>query len=854
MGIFDPQGIPSSPTTQTNTNTNTGIAAWAQPYVTNYLNKGTELINQGPNAAQQQVYNAAQNLQTPGQFAQGSNYANQAGAGLLGTTGTALGYGAQGAGYGQQATQAGQNYANMATDPSQIQAYMSPYIQQSLAPQLQMLNQQQAIAGQGINAKAVGQGAFGGNRATLAQGLNAQNYDLARQQAIGQGYDTAFKNAQQAQQFGSTLGLQGLQTGIQGAQAGLQGVQGAQQGYQGATQAGSALGNIGSQQSQADVSQLGLQNTIANQQYNLPYQQLNFMQGLMQGLPMTTTSASTQGYQAAPNKLAQTVGALGTLGSYAPGMVGAGTDLYKYLSGLKGGPGIPGITTGTAGIGDQGASSPTMPNGSVNPNYDAYANPNATAADIAAQNATALQNIPSVTYSQEIASGGQITGNGVKRYASGGIASINREVINDPTAYSEDTVNRGAQDNVLGGVTKLLALDTIAKQNQAMQNQQAMQQQAKPPVLAQLQQQAMPQQMPQQMAQAMPPQGIDAAQSNLPQQYAGGGIIAFQAGGEPPKSAFSEDIGNLWNSIKEGYSDLNKNLTRPQWLEGIRGYLTRPNQKTYSPGDAESQPGYMGPGQAPDAVPVPSSNIVIHPNAPRVAGPAAAPAAPESPVYRPAETSGIDALRTKYEDMIKGSEDFGQAQKDAERNAFRKTMLGLMATKNPYALGAAGEAGLAGQESLEKSMETIQGRKDKQIGQLVALGLKGEDLKNEAKKLGISETELKAKLPLYSSEVVKNLATAKYIGSGKGGAGSKIAAGTLYKIQQEYKAYKADPKSAPFFNQLPKNVKDGLTKYPPDSTSYNNALKEFNRIADQERDSEIGVLRALGAGSNPSVE
>jgi hypothetical protein len=198
QGIFGASSLPSGPTSQSIATS--GISPFAQPYVFDYLNRGQQLSNQGPSAQQQQVYNSAQNMQTPGQFAQGSNLVQQGGQGMLGTAGTALGYGAQGAGYGQQATQAGQNYANMATDPSQIQAYMNPYIQQSLAPQLSLLNQQQALAGQNINAKAAGQGAFGGNRATLAQGLNAQNYDLARQQAIGQGYDTAFKQAQQAQQ------------------------------------------------------------------------------------------------------------------------------------------------------------------------------------------------------------------------------------------------------------------------------------------------------------------------------------------------------------------------------------------------------------------------------------------------------------------------------------------------------------------------------------------------------------------------------------------------------------------------------------------------------------------------------
>ena len=295
MGIFDPQGLPSSPTSQTNTSS--GIAAWAQPYISNYLNQAQNLTNQGSTDMQNQVYGAASNMQTPGQFAQGTNLLNQSGAGMLGTTGTALGY-------GQQASGAGQAYQQMATDPSQMAAYMNPYVQQALAPQLQLLNQQQALAGQGIASKAAGQGAFGGNREALAQGLNAQNYGLQQQQAIGQGYNNAFQQAQQAQQFGANLGLQGLQTA-------LQGVNTAQQGYQGATQAGSALGNLGSQQGQYNLGQLDLQNTIANQQYNLPYQRLQFMQGMMSGLPISTQSQT--GYQAGPNALSQVAGVGTTL-------------------------------------------------------------------------------------------------------------------------------------------------------------------------------------------------------------------------------------------------------------------------------------------------------------------------------------------------------------------------------------------------------------------------------------------------------------------------------------------------------------------------------------------------------------
>ena len=306
------KGSSSQPAPSQQSVNNTSIPSYAQPYVEQMLGQTAALtdINQNPyqtydaqriagfTPMQTQAMTNIGNMQIAPQLGQATDMANKAASGAMGTAGTALdygqqgagygaqglgygqqgvglgvaggaqygslgaGYGAQGAGYGQratgygqqaagygqQATQAGQNYANMATDPSSIQAYMNPYIQQSLAPQLAMLNQQQALAGQDINAKAVGAGAFGGNRATLAQGLNAQNYDLARQTAIGQGYNTAFNQAQQAQQFGSNLGLQGMQAGIQGQQAGIQGqqagIQGAQAGMQGA---GVGLQGVGTQ-------------------------------------------------------------------------------------------------------------------------------------------------------------------------------------------------------------------------------------------------------------------------------------------------------------------------------------------------------------------------------------------------------------------------------------------------------------------------------------------------------------------------------------------------------------------------------------------------------------------------------
>ena len=339
--VLGSSGVPSSPTSQLISTSS--ISPWAQPYVSSYLQRAQQLSSSAPTAFQNQVVSSAQNMGMPEQFGMGTNLANQGGQGALSTAPMALNYGQMGADIGQKGIGigamgqqygfgAGQNYANQATNPYAVGAYMNPFIQNALAPQMQLLNQQQALGAQDIAGKATGQGAFGGNRATLAQGLNAQNYALAKQQAAGQGYTDAFKQAQQAQQFGANLGLQGAQfgtqaglqglgTAMQGTGLGLQGVSGAQQGYQGATQAGAALGNIGAQQGQYELAKLALQNQIANQQYQQPFSNLQFMQGMMSGLPVN--QSTQQGYQAPPNYLSQIAG----LGFTGLGMYGMGKDL-----------------------------------------------------------------------------------------------------------------------------------------------------------------------------------------------------------------------------------------------------------------------------------------------------------------------------------------------------------------------------------------------------------------------------------------------------------------------------------------------------------------------------------------------
>lgn len=298
-----------------NTTVNTNIPEYARPYVENMLEAGQRQLFEtsgntitgfrdykpystnpqdyfaGPSSLQQSSYNQAAQMQTPGQF------------------NVATGMGAM-AGLGQLS--AGQQYAQQATDPRAIQQYMSPYVQNVVDVQKEAAIRDYQKAMPSLAAQATRQGAFGGSRTAIerAEAQRALGSRLGEIQATGT--QQAFQNAQQAQQFGANLGLQGL--------AGASGTAG-------------TLGQLGGAQQQADVTRLGLQNQLGQQQQQYqqgiinqaiqdyatqqqyPIMQLGVMSNLLRGLPMQ--SSNTQVYQAQPSGAQQALGlGLGALGAY----------------------------------------------------------------------------------------------------------------------------------------------------------------------------------------------------------------------------------------------------------------------------------------------------------------------------------------------------------------------------------------------------------------------------------------------------------------------------------------------------------------------------------------------------------
>ena len=253
----DGGGSPPATTAQTQT---TELPAWARGYAKDVLSKGAALtdVNQNP-------------YQTFG--------------------------GNRIAGFDPLQQQSFQNAQDMGYNPvgqqftaENAQQYMNPYLDASLAPQLRAAANAGMQAQNMDAAKAVGAGAFGGSRGALQQSLTQKNTLQNLSDITGQGYNTAFNNAQN--QFNTQQGRN---------------IQEAQFGDQFNMDAAKLQNQFGTQQQQQAQRPLDQAYQDFLNQQNYPYKQLGFMSDLVRGMPVGSTG-STNMYQAPPNTLSTVAG------------------------------------------------------------------------------------------------------------------------------------------------------------------------------------------------------------------------------------------------------------------------------------------------------------------------------------------------------------------------------------------------------------------------------------------------------------------------------------------------------------------------------------------------------------------
>ena len=252
-------GVTTPPIPSQGSSVAEGLSSWAGPYVSNMLGKGQALSNQPYQAYTGPLTAGASNLQQQ----------QQAGLSEVAKT-------------GYTPTQ----FKGGIFDTSAAQQYMNPYLSAALDPQLQELRRQGQITNLGNQAQATKMGAFGSSGSALMQTEGQRNVMDKMQQALGQGYSTAYdkamaqynadqnrqmdvqKDTEASRQFSANFGLKSLgELGVAGA-------------------------------TQRDIEQQGL--TADKAQFeearDNPYKQVQFQKSLLTGLPITTTdSTSMQG-------------------------------------------------------------------------------------------------------------------------------------------------------------------------------------------------------------------------------------------------------------------------------------------------------------------------------------------------------------------------------------------------------------------------------------------------------------------------------------------------------------------------------------------------------------------------------
>ena len=216
-----------------------------------------------------------------------------------------------------------------------IDQYMNPYLNNVVGSAVANINQTNAQQQQQVLGNAIQKGAFGGDRAGIAQAELARQQGLANNATIanllGQGYSQAQQqfNTQQGVDLATQLQNRNLLStnALNLANLGTQGQQAAMQ--QGQAQYG--YGTAEQQQDQANKS-TGYQQYMNEQAF--PYQQLSYYSGLASGTA-PAWGGTTTGYSPTPGVGSGILGGLSVLGGLSnPGAVSSSNPYSAASAGF----------------------------------------------------------------------------------------------------------------------------------------------------------------------------------------------------------------------------------------------------------------------------------------------------------------------------------------------------------------------------------------------------------------------------------------------------------------------------------------------------------------------------------------
>ena len=245
------------------------LSNWAGDYVTDMLGQGKALGEQGYNAYMGPLTAGASDLQT------------QAFEGIGGLSIPTDQMGVSG-------------YQDQTFTGDIAQQYMNPYLQASLDPQIAEARRQSEIDRVNNASRMTQAGSFGGSRQAVMDAQNQGNLQRNLAGITGQGYADAYSQAMN--QFNTERGRAASnQDSIN-----LYG----STGIQGLADMGAVQRGIESEGVQADRMQF-------EEERDFPYKNVQYMQSLLQGLPIESQSVN----YAKPSKLSEILSGTGGLGS-----------------------------------------------------------------------------------------------------------------------------------------------------------------------------------------------------------------------------------------------------------------------------------------------------------------------------------------------------------------------------------------------------------------------------------------------------------------------------------------------------------------------------------------------------------
>jgi len=282
------------------TGTESSLSNWAGPYVTEMLGRGQALAGQDYQAFQGPLTAGASPVQET---------AFQGIAGLTIPTEQMKAF------TPQQFT---------AEDASRL---MNPYLEAALNPQIEEARRAAQIQNLQNRTALTRAGAFGGGRGALMESEGQRNLATNLANITGQGYKTAYDQAMSQFNREQDLGLTSTKSAQDYGLAALQ-----------------RQADLGAQQ--RAIEQQGIEADIAQfkEERDFPYKQTQYMQSLLQGLPLAAQTYSYSQPSALSNILSQSGGIM---------------DLYDRIFGTK--AATPTSTTG--GTTASGTSSSTTTGG-----------------------------------------------------------------------------------------------------------------------------------------------------------------------------------------------------------------------------------------------------------------------------------------------------------------------------------------------------------------------------------------------------------------------------------------------------------------------------------------------------------